>query len=137
MKLLPVNTFWMILIKNLLKDPGFSEKNPKCVQLWGAVSPSSVNIFSKFEKIRRVLCINFKLSLIRSKTGTWRKRYSRFKIGNIRKIAFTPPIIMIAHSRVWSLLVIKFITSQWIVFVLLASKLWSHNPGRPLFMERL
>ena len=47
---------------------------PKCVQLWRAVSPSSMNIFSKFEKIMKGLCLNFQTSLIRTKTGTYRKR---------------------------------------------------------------
>ena len=75
------------ILENLVWIPDF----PKCVQLRRAVSPSSVNIFTKFQKILKGLCLNFTTSLKRSKTGTWRKSYSRFKIGNFRKIAFTPP----------------------------------------------
>ena len=70
-------------------------KFPKFVQLWRAVSPISVNIFSKFEKILKGLCINFKTSLKRSKTGSIRKSYSRFIIGNFRKFAFTPPVAVV------------------------------------------
>ena len=47
---------------------------PKSFQLWWAVSPSSLKIFSKFQKIFKDLCLNFHMSLITSKTDTWRER---------------------------------------------------------------
>ena len=65
---------------------------PKSSQLWEAVSPSSLNIFSKFQKILKGLCLNFKTSLIRAKTSTSPKSYGRFKIGIFRKSAFTAPL---------------------------------------------
>ena len=65
---------------------------PKCVQLWRAVSPSSMNIFWWDRYRCKDLCLNFQTSLIRTKTGTWRESYGGYKIEIFRKIVFTPPL---------------------------------------------
>ena len=49
---------------------------PKCVQLRGAVSPSSMNIFLWDQYRWKDLCISFKTRLIRAKTDPWRQSYS-------------------------------------------------------------
>ena len=59
----------------------------------GALSPGSVNIFPKFEKIQKGLCLNFNMSLIRSKTGAWPKSYARWKTRDFREIRFHIPTI--------------------------------------------
>ena len=88
-----VNIFWWFSHWNLLQRIVDFLKFPKFIQLWGAVSPSSRNIL-RWDRYRcKDLCINFKLSLIRTKTGTWRESYNRYKIENFRKIAFTPPLV--------------------------------------------
>ena len=66
-------------------------RNP--FQLWGAVSPSSMNIFLWDRYRWKDLCISFKTSLIRAKTDPWRQSYSRYKIRNFRKSAFTAPTL--------------------------------------------
>ena len=61
----------------------------KFIQLWRAVSPSSMNIFWWDRYHCKDLCLNFTTSLIRAKTGTWRKSYVRYKIYDFRKWTFT------------------------------------------------
>ena len=59
----------------------------KFVQLWRAVSPSSMNIFWWDRYHCKDLCLNFTTRLIRAKTGTWRKSYARWKAEDFRKNA--------------------------------------------------
>ena len=80
---------WLILSKDL----GFSGFFSKCVQLWWAVSPSSRNIFWWDRYHCKDLCLNFQTNLKRSKTGTWRQSYSRYKIINLEKSLSHPHYI--------------------------------------------
>ena len=91
-----LNTFSIDFLHTAIQRKRISRnfrKFSKCVQLWWAVSPSSRNIFWWDRYHCKDLCLNFQTSLIRSKTGTWRQSYSRYKIQNFRKNRFHTPKI--------------------------------------------
>ena len=104
---------WTLLVSARIGFPymavegsGIFRNFSKCIQLWWAVSPSSRNILWWDRYRCKDLCLSFQTSLIRSKTGTWRQSYSRYKIENFRKIAFTPPlnVFPVKHRMTFPLL---------------------------------
>ena len=92
-----VTLFWSKNQERLTSFAGVSWNFPKSSQLWGAVSPSSMNIFWWDRCHCKGLCLNFNMSLIRSKTGAWPKSYAQWKTRDFRENRFHIPT-----CSVWS-----------------------------------
>ena len=110
-----VTLFWSKNQERLTSFAGVSWNFPKSSQLWGAVSPSSMNIFWWDRYRCKGLCLNFTMHLIRLKTDAWQKSYARWKTDGFRKIRFHIPtysnvIVQLTQKwwKYWKIYIVHF-----------------------------